>query len=496
MLVLVRTVTGLERLTAAELAEAHHRVIDVSKRQLVIESTDTIVKNPPRLADDLFLIQTATRDPGPTKPSLTTAIANLRRQLLTTPTNLAPLYDDLPDDGNTSSEIHAVVRDPVPTDQPPSTAVADDCGPLDFDGTESVPGPGDIQAVDPDPDSTDQSIIPSGAHHRTGLVSDDDGPDRAWPISEQDQPVADRGEFVSDSAKWIADRARVVPGSRDIQAGVPDPSSTEQSLARDSALPVDGRARMNLDRARPRLERGDFAVTASFVGRRNYNRFDIEDLVGAVLSELTGGRYHSRRTGVAPPANRVDWRVTLDGTTMWVGVRPFAVPLHRRAWRRRTITGSLHPPVAAAMARLASLAPGQTVLDAFCGAGTILLEAHAIQPAATYRGIDRSPAAVTAARLNGPELTWQTGDAARLPGLVDRILTNPPWDVRLRLGDFRPYLREWRRALRSSGRLVAILNPQQATQLTSDAAWRVIEAYDVTVAGQHPQIIVAEPNCR
>ena len=63
MLVLVRTVTGLERLAADELAQAQHRVIDVSKRQLIIESTDTIVANPPRLADDPFLIPAAVTDP-------------------------------------------------------------------------------------------------------------------------------------------------------------------------------------------------------------------------------------------------------------------------------------------------------------------------------------------------------------------------------------------------------------------------------------------------
>lgn len=324
MLVLVRTVTGLERLAAAEVAEGNHRVIDVSKRQLLIESTTAIVDNPPRLADDLFLIHAAATDPGHTKQALAEAVSTLR--------------------------------------------------------LASAPA--------------------------------------------------------------------------------------------------------------------DFAVTASFHGRRNYNRFDVEDLVGAALQTHSGGRYHSRRTGVAPPSDRVDWRVILDGKMLWVGVRPFAVPLHRRAWRRQTVTGSLHPPVAAAMARLAHISAGMRVLDPFCGAGTILLEARAIEPRAIYRGIDLKKAAVRAAEQNTQvrgSITWQAGNSARLQGPVDRIVTNPPWDVRVGIGDFRPYLREWRRVLHSTGLVVAILNHGQAAQLIEDPAWRVNDVYDVAVAGQHPRIVVASP---
>ena len=73
--VLVRTVTGLERLAAAELAAAKHRVIDLSKRQLIVEPTSTtIITNPPRLADDLFVVQAAVADPGRTRPGLAGAM--------------------------------------------------------------------------------------------------------------------------------------------------------------------------------------------------------------------------------------------------------------------------------------------------------------------------------------------------------------------------------------------------------------------------------------
>ncbi|HZX05684.1 methyltransferase domain-containing protein, partial [Kribbella sp.] len=151
--------------------------------------------------------------------------------------------------------------------------------------------------------------------------------------------------------------------------------------------------------------RGAFAVSASFVGERNFNRYDVEDLVGERIARLTGGRYCSRRGGRVPPEERSEWRVVLDGKTLWVARRPYAVPLHRRPWRQHTVAGSLHPPVAAAMARLAKLAPGQQVIDPFCGAGTLLVEAHHLEPGARYVGLDRDPAAIAAAKAN-----WAAAD--------------------------------------------------------------------------------------
>lgn len=323
-LVLVRTVTGLEWLAAAELAAAGHRVVEVGKRQVVVEpASDSITESPPRLADDLFVVYGVTPDPGRAKAG-----------------------------------VGAAVR-----------------------------------------------------------------------ASVQEAPV----------------------------------------------------------------DRGAFAVSASFQGTRNFNRYDVEDLVGERLSRLTGGQYHSRRHGIAPPDERSEWRVVLDGKTMWIGLRPYAVPLHRREWRQQTVRGSLHPPVAAAMARLANLTPGHHVVDPFCGAGTLLLEAHQLEPTATYIGLDRDPAAIEAARTNGSRASviWCVGDARHLNVPADRIITNPPWDVRLPIGDLTPYTRRWHQALHPNGLLITILNQHQTPHLTTD--WTIHAQHNITLAGRHPQIVIAEP---
>ncbi|MGZ0152246.1 methyltransferase domain-containing protein [Kribbella sp. WER1] len=239
-------------------------------------------------------------------------------------------------------------------------------------------------------------------------------------------------------------------------------------------------------------DRGAFAVSASFVGERNFTRYDVEDLVGERLRRLTGGRYHSRRDGAVPPEERAEWRVVLDGQTLWVARRPYAVPVHRRPWRRHTVPGSLHPPVAAAMAQLAGLAPGHRVLDPFCGAGTVLLEAHLLEPAADYVGVDHHPAAIAAAQANarqlvGTSISWRVGDARRVGGAFDRIVSNPPWGVRVDAVNVSAGMRRWRKVLRPGGVVVALLLGEQMPR-----GWRVLGRYELAVAGKHPVIVVLD----
>jgi hypothetical protein len=67
-------------------------------------------------------------------------------------------------------------------------------------------------------------------------------------------------------------------------------------------------------------------VTASFLGRRNYNRYDIEDAVGKALM----ARYHPRRSGLHRPR----CGATVHCTNVTTGRYPGPAPrIHR--WRRR-----------------------------------------------------------------------------------------------------------------------------------------------------------------
>lgn len=241
-------------------------------------------------------------------------------------------------------------------------------------------------------------------------------------------------------------------------------------------------------------------VSASFVGRRTYSRFDIEDAVGEHLARVLGLAYHSRRHGDRPPAGTCSWRVTLDGPRATVALRIADRPAHRRGYKRATVAGTLHPPLAAAMVRLAGIRCGETVLDPCCGAGTLLTEGF--RPGTRLVGVDRETAPLRAAATNaaGLPVTWIRADAGCLPlagGSIDQVLVNPPWGRQvpargiLAVDPDRLWA-ESRRVLRRGGRLVALLHGgERQLHGVADHEFTVTATHPVRLAGAQAAIVVA-----
>lgn len=251
-------------------------------------------------------------------------------------------------------------------------------------------------------------------------------------------------------------------------------------------------------------------VSASFLGRRNFNRYDAEDAVGAVLAERLGVPYHSRRGGAPPPDGCAGWRLVLDGVHACLMARVAARPLHRRDYKRRTIPGTLHPPVAAAMARLAGPRPGELVVDPCCGAGTLLIEAAQAQPLARLHGFDLDPRALAAARANaegaegagGAEgaagIVLRRADAARLPlpdGSVDAVVCNPPWGGQVAPGGGLAaapgrWWAEVARVLRPEGRAVVLVPDTAALGVAIRHGLLPGHLRHLSVSGAHPHVAV------
>jgi hypothetical protein len=222
-------------------------------------------------------------------------------------------------------------------------------------------------------------------------------------------------------------------------------------------------------------------VVASFVGRRNFNRHDLEDAAGSALPG-----YVSRRHRV-PPAGALSWRLSVVGEEAVLALRIAGRPLHRRQQRAESVAGSLHPPLAAALVRLAGVTDGMTVLDPCCGAGTLLLESPGRR-----LGVDVSPAALACARSNGLRALARA-DAGRLPvasGSVDRVLVNPPWGRQVSAhgclaAEPNRLWRSVRRVLRSDGLVAAIVASVDLPGL------HVRTALPVRIAGQPAHLVLA-----
>jgi tRNA (guanine6-N2)-methyltransferase len=235
-------------------------------------------------------------------------------------------------------------------------------------------------------------------------------------------------------------------------------------------------------------------VSASLLGRRAFNRYDVEDAVGAVLAARLGAPYRSRRDG-RPPEGGTGWRVALVGDRAAVSVRIGARPLHRRPWKVASVPGTLHPPLAAAMVALSGVRVGEAVLDPCCGAGTPAVEAA--RAGARVLGVDHDPAALAAAARNGRGrgIGWVRADAGALPlaaGSVSRVLLNPPWGRRVAPAGLlgrRPELlgREVRRVLAPGGTAV-VLVPDGADPVLPGL--RVERRLPVALAGSRLVLLV------
>lgn len=235
-------------------------------------------------------------------------------------------------------------------------------------------------------------------------------------------------------------------------------------------------------------------VSASFLGRRNYTRFDVEDAVGVPLAAALGVPYRTRRAGRVPPPGGLSWRVTIADDRAVLALRLADRPLHRRAYRVSSRPGSLHPPLAAAMISLAAPEPGETLLDPFCGTGTIPIEAGGHVLAG-----DRDPAALAAARTNAGarRITWMTADAGNLPvadGAIDLVVTNPPWARQVApTGELarhpERFWHELRRVLRPDGRALLLLPDAEHLADATRAGLAVTARRPVSLSGLHPEVV-------
>ena len=183
-----------------------------------------------------------------------------------------------------------------------------------------------------------------------------------------------------------------------------------------------------------------FRVTTQRSGEHEFGSMDAQRVAGAALVE---------RYGTAVNLEDFDTEVRVDAIddTWLVGVQWTRTSLDKRySWVYRPRV-TLRTTIAYGLLRLAELPPptdtGETtVLDPFCGSGTILIEAASIRDDLRCLGADRDPEAVEGTRANADALGLagrieiREADARDLaqsyaPASVDAVVTNPPYGIRL-----------------------------------------------------------------
>lgn len=263
---------------------------------------------------------------------------------------------------------------------------------------------------------------------------------------------------------------------------------------------------------RPLPARPAFDVVASLEGRRNYNRYAVENTAGPALTRRLRGLFLARTPdGVGAAEPDLSVRLFLRGTTAVAAVRLARRPLHRRAYKQHAGPGTLHPPLAAALARLAEPGLPGPLLDPFCGDGTIAIEAaRQAHPTGTADrlviGAELDPTRLANAHRNaalaGVRPALVRADAAHPPwrrGTIAAVVTNPPWNLAVDAAgalhnSLTPFWHHLPALLTPTARLAAVVDADLAAPvLLRKLGYQIGLHATIRLAGRLSDLVLAAP---
>jgi putative N6-adenine-specific DNA methylase/tRNA (guanine6-N2)-methyltransferase len=247
-----------------------------------------------------------------------------------------------------------------------------------------------------------------------------------------------------------------------------------------------------------------FRVTCHRSGDHAFTSEDVERAAGAGIRDRAWRPVSLRDY-------QVNVRVDVRERRCTVGIQLTRRALSERHERASLSSVALRANVAWAMLRLASPDPGRrpaSLLDPFCGSGTILLEAGSLWPDTRLHGCDASERAVLGARANlaanrldGEIRVGDVRDLASLwPGRrFDAIVSNPPFGRRVspHMGHEALFgtLLDALVDLTEPGTRVALLVLRRAAfnrALGTRPAFVLRHARIVEIGGLHPAIVLLE----
>jgi 23S rRNA G2445 N2-methylase RlmL len=273
--------------------------------------------------------------------------------------------------------------------------------------------------------------------------------------------------------------------------------ATDQKFIQQSTAKVKWDKLFKLhQQVRPLKGKPTYHIVCQMQGEHGYRRVDAKDAFVAGLQSKIPANWQ-----LVDEDAWIEFWLTIVGKTATCGLRLTDRTQRHRTYKQDHIAASLRPSVAAAMVRLAGIAPGMTVLDSFCGAGTILAE-HLIlagqrrYPPAINLGTDTDPHALYCAGENLKKLGQHMllrADARALPFAsesVDRIVSNPPFGKQLSsIEEIGPLynlaVREWDRVLKPGGKAVVLVSEIEALrEAISPRKWLPQRHLKVRILGQ------------
>lgn len=178
-----------------------------------------------------------------------------------------------------------------------------------------------------------------------------------------------------------------------------------------------------------------FRVTCERIGKHEFTSIDVQRAAGQAIVDKYG-----RKVNLKNPETIV--RVDVAHNLCIVGVQKTRSSLKIRYPKVFQHYSALNPIIAYAMLKIADVKPGDRVLDAFCGSGTIVIEAAQVFKDLDLIGIDISPKSIEGAWRNSEaagvkdRVKFIVGDSRRLEKIlptgckIDKVISNLPFGIR------------------------------------------------------------------
>jgi len=177
-----------------------------------------------------------------------------------------------------------------------------------------------------------------------------------------------------------------------------------------------------------------FRITSERFGEHDFTSMHVQKVAGQAVVD----KYRKK---VDLKGFDVNLRVDVIGKRCFVGVQLTKESLHKRFEKPFNHPASIKAPLAYAMLILSDIKKGNTLLDPFCGSGTIPIEAALVfGNTIKIHGSDKEEFFIKGARKNaeaagvGNLIKFRVADARSINEVykdIDRIVTNPPYGVRI-----------------------------------------------------------------
>ncbi|MEM2275829.1 MAG: THUMP domain-containing protein [Thermoproteota archaeon] len=246
-----------------------------------------------------------------------------------------------------------------------------------------------------------------------------------------------------------------------------------------------------------------FRVTSQRIGEHSFTSVQIQKYAGQAILEKYGKKVD---------LENFDVNIVCDviGSKCYVGIQLTRESLHKRFERPFNHPAAIKAPLAYGMLKIAEVKNGDVMLDPFCGGGTILIEAAQVWDGRIrILGSDINSRFLEGARMNikaaGVEeyVSIKIADARRLDEFydvkVDKIVTNPPYGVRLgrerNLKElYLEFLNSAFKIMNPDGR-IAIINLKATTFRSivfKTKKFKLVHERVVETGGLYPHIFVLE----